>query len=295
MVSRRKFIGTAALFSAGLLAAPACSFRKTKKVGLQLYTVRDAMDSDPTASIAKVATIGYKEVEGTTYSGTEKFYNLDIPVFKSLLIDNGLTMPSAHYSYGEASSSIDISKGTILHHWEKAVEDAQKLGVKFMVCAYLDPLERGDIDQYKKIAANFNKAGETCKSAGIQFCYHNHDFEFIEDQGQLPYTVLLEETDKDLVKMEMDIYWVTKAGYKPLELFKKYPGRYPLWHVKDMDDTPAHNFTEVGNGIIDFKPIFAYAKEAGMQHFFVEQDECPGDPFVSIKKSYQYLEQNILS
>ena len=295
MVSRRRFIGAAAMFSAGVLALPACSFQDTKKVGLQLYTVRDAMDKDPAAALAKVAAIGYKEVEGTSYSGTEKFYGLDIPAFGDLLKKNGLTMPSAHYNYGESSPGIDVNKGTILHHWDKAVDDGHRLGLQYMVCAYLDQSERGNIDHYKKIAADLNKAGETCKKAGIQLCYHNHDFEFIEDDGQIPYTVLMEETDKDLVKMEMDIYWITKAGRKPLELFKKYPGRYPLWHIKDMDDTPKHFFTEVGNGTIDFKPIFADAKEAGMKHFFVEQDVCPGDPFVSIKESYQYLEKNILS
>jgi sugar phosphate isomerase/epimerase len=101
-------------------------------------------------------------------------------------------------------------------------------------------------------------------------------------------------TDKDLVKMEMDIYWITKAGQDPIALFKKYPGRFPLWHVKDMDKTPKQNFTEVGNGIIDFKKIFKYKDLAGMKYFFVEQDMTPGDPFVSIKESIDYIKKNLV-
>ena len=125
-----------------------------------------------------------------------------------------------------------------------------------MVCAYLSPQERGSLDHYKKLADIFNKAGETCKKSNIQFCYHNHDFEFEVQDGVFPYDILLDKTDKNLVKMEMDLYWIKKAGQDPLALFQKHPGRFPLWHVKDMSKEADQIFTEVGNGIIDFKTIF---------------------------------------
>ena len=133
--------------------------------------------------------------------------------------------------------------GTMLHGWDKAVDDAAAAGIKYMVCAYLSTDERGDLDHYKKVADELNTAGERCKKAGIQLCYHNHDFEFIKQGDQFPYEILL-STDKDLVKMEMDIYWITKAGQDPIALFNQHPGRFPLWHVKDMDNTSNKDFTE---------------------------------------------------
>src|SRR5258706_14376241 len=180
-------------------------------------------------------------------------------------------------------------KGTMLHEWDKAVDDAATVGIKYMVCAWLSPDERGGIDHYKKLASDLNKAAETCKKAGIQLCYHNHDFEFEKEDGKYKYDVLLNDTDKNLVKMELDLYWVNKAGVDPADLFNQHPGRFPLWHIKDMDNTPEHSFTEVGSGIIDFKKIFTHADKAGLKYFFVEQDKCPGSPFDSITKSITYI------
>jgi sugar phosphate isomerase/epimerase len=168
------------------------------------------------------------------------------------------------------------------------------VGIKYMVCAYLSDAERGGADRYKYLADQFNKAGETCKKAGIQFCYHNHDFEFMEQQGQLPYTILLQNTDKDLVKIELDLYWVAKAGQNPITLFNQHPGRFPLLHVKDMDTTQERMFTEVGNGSIDFKKIFKHSHKAGLKYFFVEQDKTPGSPFDSISKSINYIKKNFV-
>ncbi len=186
------------------------------------------------------------------------------------------------------------AKGTLTNDWNKAVDDAAAVGTKYMVCAYLLDPERGNLDQYKATAEKFNKAAEVCKKAGIQFCYHNHDFEFEAQDGKYPFDVLLEHTDKNLVKFELDLYWTNKANQDALALFNRYPGRFPLWHVKDMDKTPAKNITEVGNGSIDFKKIFANAKQAGLDFFFVEQDICPGDPFDSISQSITYLKKNLI-
>ena len=200
-------------------------------------------------------------------------------------------MPSCHYQLGEASAA---AKGTILNGWDKAVDDAAAVGLKYMVCAWLAPSERGSLDHYKKLAEDFNKAGEACKKAGIQFCYHNHDFEFIQEDGKYPYETLLDNSDKDLVKMEIDLYWLTKAKQDPIALIEKHPGRFPLWHVKDMDNTPKQMFTEVGNGVIDFKKIFTHSNKAGLKYFFVEQDGAT-KPIESITASYQDITTKILA
>ena len=199
-------------------------------------------------------------------------------------------MPSAHYQLGEGQTA----QGTILTGWDKAVEDAASVGQKYMVCAWLAPAERGNLDHFKKLADDFNKAGEVCKKAGIQFCYHNHDFEFIQENGKYPYDILLENTDKNLVKMEIDLYWLTKAGQDPIALIEKHPGRFPLWHMKDMDKTEKKMFTEVGNGIIDFKAILKHSNKADLKYFFVEQDICPGDPYDSITQSITYIKKNLV-
>jgi sugar phosphate isomerase/epimerase len=291
MTTRRSFLKTSAMLSAGLLVAPHLFAYDKKYIGLQLYTVRDAMGKDPVATLAHVAQIGYNSVEGATYTGDEKFYGMDGTTFKKVLKDNGLIMPSSHYRLGEDGAEM---KGTILNDWNRAVEDAAAIDLKFMVCAWLSPKERGSLDHYKKVGEDLNTAGAICKKAGIQLCYHNHDFEFIQEDGKYPYETLLANTDKDLVKMEMDMYWVTKAKQDPVALINEHPGRFPLWHLKDMDNKPDQMFTEVGNGIIDFKRIFKESKKAGLKYFFVEQDVCPGSPFDSITKSINYIKSNLV-
>jgi sugar phosphate isomerase/epimerase len=288
MTTRRSFLKTSALLSAGILVAPKLFAYDKKYIGLQLYTVRNAMAKDVPGTLAKVAQIGYTSVEASYGDG--KYYGLAPQAFAALLKQNGLIMPSCHYRLGEEGTA----EGTILKGWDKAVQDAASVGQKYMVCSWLSPAERGKLDHYKKIAEDFNKAGETCKKAGIQLCYHNHDFEFIQEDGKYPYEALLENTDKNLVKMEIDLYWLTKANQDPIALIEKHPGRFPLWHTKDMDKTEKRMFTEVGNGIIDFKKIFTHANKAGLKYFFVEQDICPGDPFDSITQSITYIKKNLV-
>ncbi len=294
MTTRRSFLKSSAVYSASLLVVPSMLNYEHKYIGLQLYTVRDAMESNPAATLAKVSKLGYNSVEGATYTGTQKFYGMEAPEFSRVLKQNGLVMPSSHYRLGDEKVNGEIPKGTIVQDWGKAVDDAAAVGIKYMVCAYLSEQERGGTDRYKVIAEKFNKAGEICKKAGIQLCYHNHDFEFKKEDGKFMYEILLANTDKNLVKMEMDLYWVTKAGQDPIALFNQHPGRFPLWHVKDMDKTPEHSFAEVGNGSIDFKKIFKYSGKAGLQYFFVEQDKTPGDPFTSIAQSIAYIKKNLV-
>lgn len=295
MTTRRAFLKQSAVLSAGAFMSPSLVTEAKKKyIGLQLYTVRDAMLKDPAETLARVAKIGYNSVEGATYTGSEKFYGMSPKEFTALLKKNGLIMPSSHYRLGEEKVNGEIQKGTMLNDWSRAVDDASAVGIKYMVCAYLSESERGGLDHYKYVAEQLNKAGERCKKSGIQLCYHNHDFEFTAQNNKYPYEVLLNQTDKNLVKMELDLYWVTKAGHDPLTLFDKYPSRFPLWHVKDMDKSAEHSFTEVGNGSINFKRIFKHAEKAGMKYFFVEQDKTPGSPFDSITQSISYIKKNLI-
>src|SRR5450432_4648479 len=186
MHNRRSFIKSASLYSASILVTPSIPSwlkPKTKIIGLQLYTVRDAMQADPSGTLAKVAQIGYNSLENATYTGTEKFYGMDAATYKKLLSQNGLAATSGHYRLGEELVKGVPDNGTILHDWQRAVDDAAAVGLKYMVCAYLSAQERGSLDHYKQLADEFNKAAEVCKKSGIQFCYHNHNFEFEVQDG----------------------------------------------------------------------------------------------------------------
>ena len=295
MINRRELLKQMAWITAGSAmvnqASAFVSDVKNKKIGVQLYTVRNEISKDAKGSIKRVAELGFGEVENFGYNG--KFFGMTPAEYKSLLGEVGLTAPSGHYMYGNFGNR--QIPGTILYGWEKAVEDAKAIGQQYMVVAYLMPEERKSIDDYKKIAADLNKAGEICKQAGIQLAYHNHEFEFEGMGGQLPFDILTKETDSKLVSIELDLYWASFANQNPVELFNKHKGRIALWHVKDMDNTPKRNFTEVGNGQIDFASIFKNAKASGMKHFFVEQDVCPGSPFDSIAKSIGHIKRNLVN
>lgn len=293
MITRRSFVKSTAVFSAVSVFNSSYFFTPSSLIGLQLYTVRDAMRKDPAATLEKIAQIGYQSVESVGYTSDEKFYKMDPLAFSKVLKQNGLVMPSAHYRFGIERNEGEIVNGTILHDWQRAIDDAAVVGLKYMVLGGLAMVERGGIDRYKYIADELNIAGENCKKAGIQLCYHNHDFEFEKQSGTTPYDILL-GTDENLVKMEIDLYWVTKANQDPITLMEDHPGRFPLWHVKDMERSVEQKFTEVGNGTINFKQIFRHAKKAGLQYFFVEQDKTNGSPFDSITQSISFIKKHIL-
>ncbi|HVF91967.1 MAG TPA: sugar phosphate isomerase/epimerase [Blastocatellia bacterium] len=280
VITRRCFLERAAgavLSGAALTGAGPLAARYSggiEKIGLQLYTLRNEMEKDFEGTLDKVSAIGYREVEFAGYFGRTPRQ------VKAALSHSGLSAPSSHVSLQAMRSD-----------WSKALESARMIGHRYLVLAYLLPDERKSLDDYKKLAELMGKAGEDCRRAGLQFAYHNHDFEFQPLEGVVPYDLLLKETDPKLVKLELDLYWIAKAGQEPAKYFAMYPKRFELFHVKDMDKTPKKHFTEVGRGVIDFKRIFAQSKQSGVKHYFVEQDETPGSPFDSIKVSYDYLKQ----
>jgi sugar phosphate isomerase/epimerase len=257
---------------------------KIDKIGLQLYTVRDLMKRDFDGTLAKVAAIGYKEVE---FAGYFDHSPKDV---RAAVDRRGLTAPSAHIDYKSLGEK-----------FPEVIEAAKVVGHEYLVNPWIEEEIRKQPDGWKHAAETFNRAGEACKKAGIQFAYHNHWFEFLPVNGKLPYDLLLTECDPNLVKMELDLCWITVGGQDPLKYFDRYPGRFPLVHVKDVKRVPpvtaggAQDFgssmkdmTEVGSGIIDWKKIFAQSDKAGIKHYFVEHDN-PKKPLESIKKSYDYL------
>ena len=275
--SRRNFLrqSTALALTLPFLGVETVGAKPPKAVGLQLYTLRKEISKSPEEVLKQVAQIGYKEVETFGYA-SGKYFGKTPKELKDLLSGLGLTSPSGHYM-----------PGNLRKDWDTIVGEAAELGQKYMACAYLFPNERKTIDDWKKIAEMFNKAGEETKKSGIQFAYHNHDFEFQPIDGQVPYDVLLKETDPELVKMELDLYWAYYAGKDPVEMFLNNPGRFPLMHFKDMAKTEKREFAEVGTGSIDFQKILKNAKTAGLKHFYVEQDECKIAPMDAITISYR--------
>lgn len=288
MPTRRDFLRQSSLLTAGFFIDKEEWFAEPKKIGLQLYTLRNEMEKDAKGTLAKVAAQGYKTVETYGY-GNGKWFGMTATELKSTLKTHGLTTPSGH----TFPASIFLQNGWE-EKWKPAVTDAKAVGQEFIVIPWLEEEYRKPVDNYKKIAAALNKAGEICKKTGIKLAYHNHDFELEPVGNTTGFDILLKETDPKLVFFEMDIYWVSKAGKDPLALFAKHPGRFAMWHVKDMDNTPKKFFTEVGSGVINYKKIFNYAKQSGMKYFFVEQDMCPGAPLDSTAKSIAYLKKNII-
>ena len=247
--------------------APATG-RTLERIGVQLYTVRSLMEQDVAGTLEQVAAVGYDEVEFAGY------FDHSPAEIRSLLDQFGLAAPAVHVGIDRLRSEL----GAVL-------EEAQTIGHRYIVCPWLDEDERS-IDQYKEHAAFFNEVGAACKEAGIQFAYHNHDFEYEVIDGQVPYDVLLDETEADLVQMELDLYWINKAGHDPMAYFERDPGRYTLCHVKDM--AAGETMVPVGQGAIDFGAIFAQSEQAGLAHYFVEHDH-PDDPMASITTSYTHL------
>ncbi len=242
--------------------------RQLKRVGVQLYTLRDLTKDDLPGTLQKLAEIGYKEVEFAGY-----FEHSPKDILK-MLNDNGLTAPAAHASIQQLREDMD-----------GLIAAAKTIGHKYLVCPWIGQEDR-TAEGYKALSEVFNKAGEACKRVGLRFAYHNHDFEFDKVGGTIAYDLLLAETDPELVWMELDLYWIEKAGFDALEYFEKHPGRFPLCHVKDMDDE--QKMVAVGKGKIDFAKLFAASEQAGLQYYFVEHDN-PGDAIASVTSSYQYL------
>lgn len=290
--TRRAFLGTllraaGALGAGGLVAGVGCAPGESdagsttrrspgpRPFGVQLYTVRDLMTRDPAGTLAAVAAIGYTEVEFAGYFGHEP------ERLRAVLTRFGLSSPGVHQPIEALRSTLDAVLGA-----------AETLQHRYIVCPWVAEQDR-TADGYRRLAADLDRIGTVCRDRGFQLAYHNHDFEFDPGvfSGTTPYDVLIAETDPVLVVMELDLFWITRVGRDPLSYFERHPGRFPLWHVKDMRDrNGAQAMVPVGEGEIDFARLFAAGDLAGLRHFFVEHDD-PADPLASVRASYDYLDR----
>ncbi|PKA97027.1 secreted protein [Flavobacteriaceae bacterium MAR_2009_75] len=275
MISRRQFVKRTSIAGASTLLIPSFSFNTPNQpqYGVQLYSFRDDMLKDPKATLEQIADIGIKKIESAR-SNKGLYYGLSPKEMKKTCEDLGMQLTSGHVALDD--------------DFENTIEQAVDSGQEYLICSSL-PSKGQTVDNYKKVAEAFNKAGESCKKSGLKFGYHNHEYEFESDNGQVLYDLLMDQTEPDLVHMELDLGWVVVAGKDPLNYFKKYPGRFPLWHLKDMNMHEKES-TEFGKGGLDIKKMIKMQKESGVEHIFIEQEEYASTPLESMKHNMQFLE-----
>ena len=281
MISRRRFLQTSSLAAALGTVSHA---KKLQTIGVQLYTVRNILPEKPAETLQALDAIGYREAE-CTFAGLDKF----MPALQATRLK---------------PVSLHLDMQQILHgkddELQRSVDQAKKNGFKFAVFPYLPPADRGGLDAIRRLAERLNHAGEKCHAAGLGFCYHNHAFEFEPMEGTTGFQVLMDSTDKKLVGLEMDAFWVSVAGHDPVEILGKFKGRVHLIHLKDKasgtpvmykESVPKTTFLEVGHGVLDWSKVLHAAAASGVQHYFVEQDQTPGDPVESLRQSFDYLKK----
>jgi len=273
--TRRNFLKTSGAFALGSLLIPELLRAETKpgkNIGIQLYTVRTEMLADPAGTLKQLAKIGYKEIESAR-SQKGNYYGLSPAEIKQVTTDLGIKLVSGHVQ-------IDAD-------WQKYIDLAAEAGQEYLICSVL-PGEGQTVENYQRCADIFQQSAEACKKAGLTFGYHNHEYEFAKVGQQTLYDILLDRTDPDLVKFELDLGWVIATGSDPDYYFNKYPGRFPLWHLKDMDLKLKHS-TEFGKGGVNFKKLLAAADKSGLKHIFIEQEEYTRPPIESAAYDYNYL------
>ncbi|WP_396635110.1 sugar phosphate isomerase/epimerase family protein [Maribacter sp. R86514] len=274
MKTRRDFLKNLWLFSTATLLMPQIGLATTKKsgYGVQLYSFRDGMLADPKKTLEQIASLGFKEIES---AGSSKgyYYGLTPSEMASTCKQLGMSLTSGHVHLDDK--------------FEQTMEDAVASGQEYLICSSL-PTEGQTIDNYKSVAEQFNIAGEACKKRGLKFGYHNHEYEFESENGEVLYDVLMDNTQEDLVHMELDLGWVVVAEKDPLYYFKKYPGRFPLWHLKDMNMHEKVS-TEFGKGILDIDLMLKNKELSGVKHIYIEQEEYANNPFKSMQYNMKYL------
>jgi sugar phosphate isomerase/epimerase len=280
-------IGLVAILSfTGILTSNA---QKRKDVGLQLYSLRALLPKDVKGTLEKVSLSGYTQVELYGFSIQHQFWGLKPVELKKILDEHHLKPISGHFnmtSYFKTGEEAELIAG---------IDAAKILGLKYITIPWLEPDMRTNAEDYSTLAKRLNYAGQLCKKAGLKLAYHNHDFEFIKYGNETGMDILLKNTDKKLVNFEMDIYWVIRSGLQPYAFFKANPGRFVMWHIKDMDPSDPNLNTEIGSGTIDYKDIFKHVKLSGMKYFFVEHEtNYKPDMIGSITQSCSFVKDQIL-
>jgi len=274
MNTRRNFLKQSGLLGTATLLLPHISLasKKKSKYGVQLYSFRDSMLKKPEKTLEEIAVLGFKEIES---AGSSKGYYY------------GLTPTEMNKTCKALGMKITSGHVRLDGKFERTMDDAVASGQEYLICSSM-PSNGQTVDNYQKVAEQFNIAGEACKKLGLKFGYHNHEYEFESKNGQVLYDVLMDNTQKDLVHMELDLGWVVVAGKNPIDYFKKYPGRFPLWHLKDMNMTKKVS-TEFGKGALDIQLMLKNKELSGVQHIYIEQEEYASTPFESMQYNMNYL------
>lgn len=273
MHNRRDFIKRSGIFGLSALGLlQACAPTHSVRIGVQLYSVREDMLADAAGTLEKLARIGYNELESAR-SVKGFYYGLQPKEIRTICDDLGITLRSGHVALDDT--------------WQRAMDEAAETGQEYLICSSL-PSDGQTVDNYKRVAESFNKAGEQCQALNIRFGYHNHDYEFEQVDGTVLYDILMDETDPDLVRMELDLGWVVATGNDPKTYFERYPNRFDLWHLKDMDLTKMES-TEFGKGGLDIPGMLASKNQSGLKYFFVEQEEYTHSALQSLQDDYDYL------
>lgn len=273
MTTRREFILQASAIAAGTMILPACSTStKGGNYGVQLYTFRKEMAADAMGTLKKISEIGIKQIESAR-SDKGHYYGLSPKEMKTACSDLGMTLRSGHVHLDE--------------NFQKTMDEAVEAGQEYLICSSM-PTEGQTVDNYKATADAFNQAGEQCKKMNLKFGYHNHAYEFESENGSVLYDVLLDNCQPDLVHMELDLGWVIVAGKDPLDYFTRYEGRFPCWHLKDMDMTKKES-TEFGKGGLDIAKMLTLKDQSGVKYIFIEQEEYASTPLESMKHNMEFL------
>jgi len=293
-IDRRTFTKQSSILLSASLLSSCSMFNPASpkyKMGLQLFSIRDAMEKDPLGSLKKVAALGYQDLETYGYD-TEKnsYYGYDAKEFKAILSDLNLTATSGHYNFSDYFAKSEDERRRFV---DQCIIGARALDKKYITWPWLAP-EFRNLESFKKLPEQLNKIGEQVNAAGLGFAYHNHDFEFIEHDGQIGYTIILEETDPTLVKLQMDMYWIKHASkLSPAEWIAQQPGRYVMWHIKDMDKV-SRDYTELGNGSIDYITMLSEINTDAMQYYYLEQGgNYASNSMQSISDSAAYFKKHL--
>jgi len=248
--------------------------RKLERIGLALYTVRDLASRGYERMLQQVAEVGYRDVDMYIYDSRRA------PAQTRVMLDRaGLVCQSAR-----------VATPALYRGWDRFLDAANTLGARWITLANVSYEERIHLRDWQELAEVLNRCGESAQRRGLTLCYHNHSFELDQLEGKIPLDLLLASTQPDLVKLQMDVYWMTHGRRDPAAEIRRLGSRVATLHLKDMDSTPARGITSVGRGIIDFKAVLAAAADAGVKHYFVEED-APADPLAAIRTSYRHLER----
>lgn len=301
MITRRKFFQNTGAIALSTLILPSISngrnwltdqdlgLKNIKAIGLQLYSVKDVLEKDLKGTLEQISKMGFKEIE--SYPGSRgHYYGMEPKEFSAMLNGMGLKLISSHFGSGTREGKAETwHQATMLNKFDELAGKVTETGQQYLTCSWMEKSLRNTPDDLKRTAELFNTIGEKCKKAGLQFAYHNHAFEFDKVGDSLIYDFMLDHTDPKMVQWEMDIFWLVAAQHDPADYFKKYPNRFPLGHVKDMDKLDKKKNTEIGNGSIDYAKILKEGKKAGMKHFIVEQESFTRPSIESMEINYKNL------